>query len=96
MVDSLYVKANGEMPCWDDVGEERILRRLDPESLAAGREADLVGTPELVELDAPISTDAFHFRACASAAPSSATAGPATSARSGSRCCTSSRRTCAT
>jgi len=25
MCHSLYVKANGEIPCWDDVGEEKIL-----------------------------------------------------------------------
>lgn len=41
MCDSLYVKANGEMPCWDDVGESRILRRLSFPSLLAGRESDL-------------------------------------------------------
>jgi hypothetical protein len=29
MCDSLYIKANGEMPCWDDVGESRVLRKLD-------------------------------------------------------------------
>jgi hypothetical protein len=33
MCHSLYVKANGELPCWDDVGEQIILRKLDVETL---------------------------------------------------------------
>ena len=33
MADSLYVKANGEMPCWCDAGEDLILERLDVEQL---------------------------------------------------------------
>jgi hypothetical protein len=28
MCTSLYVKANGDIPCWDDVGESHILRRF--------------------------------------------------------------------
>lgn len=33
MADSLYVKANGEMPCWCDSGEELILEKLSVEQL---------------------------------------------------------------
>jgi len=28
MCNSLYVKANGELQCWDDVGEDLILGTL--------------------------------------------------------------------
>ena len=50
MTRSLYLKANGEMPCRDDVGESTILRKLDPELLAAGAEHDLVGFDRIVEI----------------------------------------------
>lgn len=50
MCDSLYVKANGEMPCWDDVGEQLILRRLSWTGLPEGKEPDLFASPELVEI----------------------------------------------
>lgn len=43
MCDSLYVKANGELPCWDDVGEELILGTVN--------ESDsLFHSPALVEI----------------------------------------------
>ncbi len=41
MCDSLYIKANGELPCWDDAGEEKILRALDLDALAKGEEKEL-------------------------------------------------------
>ena len=41
MTRGLYLKANGELPCWDDVGESKVLRRLDPVALKAGREVEL-------------------------------------------------------
>jgi wyosine [tRNA(Phe)-imidazoG37] synthetase (radical SAM superfamily) len=47
MYDSLYVKANGEMPCWDDVGEARILRTLGYDDLITGNEEDLFSFSEL-------------------------------------------------
>ena len=47
MTQGLYLKANGELPCWDDVGESRILRRLDPEALALGLERNISGFNEL-------------------------------------------------
>lgn len=50
MADSLYVKPNGDLPCWDDVGEELILRTLDEDKLIAGEEAPIVNTPELVDM----------------------------------------------
>jgi len=45
MSAGLYLKANGEMPCWDDAGEELILRRLSPE---AEDERELFGFPALI------------------------------------------------
>jgi molybdenum cofactor biosynthesis enzyme MoaA len=50
MCNALYVKANGELPCWDDVGEERILRRLSEEALVRGEEEALFSFPELVRI----------------------------------------------
>lgn len=47
MTQGVYLKANGELPCWDDVGESRILRKLDPEALADGREVGLSTFAEL-------------------------------------------------
>jgi molybdenum cofactor biosynthesis enzyme MoaA len=34
MCDSLYVKANGEMPCWCDAGDDLILDRLTTDKLS--------------------------------------------------------------
>lgn len=47
MMRGLYLKANGELPCWDDVGESRILRKLDPLALAEGRETNISDFTEL-------------------------------------------------
>lgn len=43
MCDSLYVKANGELPCWDDVGEDLILGTVDEKD-------SLFHSPALVEI----------------------------------------------
>jgi tetratricopeptide (TPR) repeat protein len=50
MAQGMYLKANGELPCWDDVGEDLILRQLDPEALARGEEAELNGFTSLLEV----------------------------------------------
>lgn len=50
MCDSLYVKANGEMPCWDDVGESRILRKLELPRLVKGEERQLFSDSELIHI----------------------------------------------
>ena len=50
MCDSLYVKANGEMPCWDDVGESKILRQLDESNVRERKERDLFSFRELVHI----------------------------------------------
>src|SRR5262245_42472879 len=47
MCHSLYVKANGEMPCWDDIGETLTLRTLDEKALQAGHDAPVFYGPEL-------------------------------------------------
>lgn len=47
MCDSLYVKPDGGLPCWDDVGEDLILRTLDEQKLIAGEEEPVFYTPEL-------------------------------------------------
>ncbi len=48
MCDSLYVKANGELPCWDDVGEELILRTIDEQAIQ--KEQQLFDFPAIVEI----------------------------------------------
>src|SRR5689334_20587961 len=50
MCDSMYVKANGEMPCWDDVGESQILRKLSFPELLAGNETRLFDYQKLIEI----------------------------------------------
>jgi molybdenum cofactor biosynthesis enzyme MoaA len=50
MCDSLYIKANGELPCWDDVGEALILRTIDEQALLLQQEAPLFDFPRLVEI----------------------------------------------
>src|SRR5581483_3090235 len=50
MCDSLYVKANGKMPCWDDLGESRVLRRLAYDDLLAGKEDHLFDHPTLLSI----------------------------------------------
>ena len=47
MCHSLYVKANGEMPCWDDIGETLILRTLDESALQNNRELPIFHGSEL-------------------------------------------------
>jgi hypothetical protein len=46
MCSSLYVRANGEVPCWDDVGEEQILRIVDAQVLPK-EGSQLFHSPEL-------------------------------------------------
>ncbi|MDM8557301.1 hypothetical protein [Candidatus Parabeggiatoa sp. HSG14] len=50
MCDSLYVKANGELPCWDDVGEQLILRTIDEQALSSKKEQQLFDFPTLVNI----------------------------------------------
>jgi tetratricopeptide (TPR) repeat protein len=50
MAQGLYLKANLEMPCWDDVGEEKILRRLDPQLLLSGQETALSAFDALLHI----------------------------------------------
>ncbi len=47
MSHSLYVKANGEMPCWDDIGETLTLRTLDEGALQDNRELPIFHGIEL-------------------------------------------------
>lgn len=47
MCNGIYIKANGELPCWCDVGEKLILRTLNETKLANGEERDLFSFPEL-------------------------------------------------
>jgi hypothetical protein len=47
MTQGLYLKANGELPCWDDVGESHILRKLSPAALANGEEINISTTSSL-------------------------------------------------
>jgi hypothetical protein len=50
MAHGLYLKANLEMPCWDDVGEQKILRTLDPALLSHGRERELSSFDSLLHI----------------------------------------------
>lgn len=59
MTQGLYLKANGEMPCWDDVGEQRILRKLDPQALADGSEKNISNSEELLRLRQSFLDGAF-------------------------------------
>ncbi len=47
MCHSLYVKANGELPCWDDIGEELILGVLDTAELQSDSSRNIFNSPEL-------------------------------------------------
>jgi len=46
MCSSLYVRANGEVPCWDSVGEEQILQIVDAQVLQK-EDSQLFHSPEL-------------------------------------------------
>ncbi len=54
MADSLYVKANGEMPCWCDSGEQLILETLTVEKLM-DPSFDAFNHPKI-----QVIRDAFH------------------------------------
>ncbi len=41
MCHSLYVKANGQLPCWDDIGETLILRTLNEQALRDNHESPI-------------------------------------------------------
>ena len=47
MSSALYLRANLELPCWDDVGESKVLRILETDKLAAGSELNLTDFSEL-------------------------------------------------
>jgi len=47
MCTSLYLKANGEVPCWDDAGEDLILRTLQTDRLLRGKEPNVFYSSEL-------------------------------------------------
>ncbi|MBX3130087.1 MAG: hypothetical protein KF718_25445 [Polyangiaceae bacterium] len=49
MCDGLYVKANGELPCWCDVGEDLILDVLTPQKLLQP-DYDLTNHPRIQEI----------------------------------------------
>ena len=57
MCHSLYVKANGEMPCWDDVGENEILWHESPEVPAPS----LFYHPKLVNIRQAFLSGAMPF-----------------------------------
>jgi hypothetical protein len=47
MCHSLLIRANGEIPCWDDVGEKLMLRSLDEKALRNGQEPPIFYGVEL-------------------------------------------------
>ena len=50
MCSSLYLRFNGQLPCWDNVGEGHILRSVTREGLESGRERDLFSFAELLHI----------------------------------------------
>jgi molybdenum cofactor biosynthesis enzyme MoaA len=50
MCQSLYVKANGEMVCWDDIGEDLKLRKLDEGALQNAAELPIFYGAELLAI----------------------------------------------
>ena len=60
MCTSLYVKANGDIPCWDDVGESHTLRRLAPKTSDRAIEP-LFHSPELVHIRESLRIGAVPF-----------------------------------
>lgn len=50
MCDSLYVKANGEFPCWSGVGESLALQTVDEQELHTNKELSLFHSTELVAI----------------------------------------------
>jgi len=59
MAQGLYLKANGEMPCWDDVGEAKILRKLDPDALANGGEGNIASFEELLRIRSAFANERY-------------------------------------
>lgn len=49
MGDGLYLKANGELPCWCHEGEREVLDQIDTAWLQRP-DADLIGHPQLIKL----------------------------------------------
>lgn len=50
MCHSLYISANGDIPCWDDVGESHILWQLDAADAPAQPSQALFHHPKLVHI----------------------------------------------
>jgi tetratricopeptide (TPR) repeat protein len=50
MCSGLYLRFNGQLPCWDNVGESHVLRTVTREGLESGREKDLFAFPELLHI----------------------------------------------
>src|SRR5207248_760349 len=61
MCSGLYIKANCQLPCWDDVGEQLILRHLSAEHLAAGREENILNDPALIHIRRSFKNDELPF-----------------------------------
>jgi len=59
MAQGLYLKANGEMPCWDDVGEAKILRKLAPDALANGAERNIASFEELLRIRSAFANERY-------------------------------------
>jgi molybdenum cofactor biosynthesis enzyme MoaA len=60
MCTSLYVKANGDIPCWDDVGDSHILRRFTLSASDLATEP-LFHSPELVHIRESLRVGTIPF-----------------------------------
>lgn len=61
MCSSLYLRFNGQMPCWDNIGEGHVLRTVTREGLDSGREKDLFAFPELLHIRASFASGVLPF-----------------------------------
>lgn len=61
MCSSLYLRFNGQLPCWDHVGEGHVLRTVTREGLESGRERDLFSFPELLHIRGSFAQGALPY-----------------------------------
>lgn len=61
MCGSLYLRFNGQLPCWDHVGEGHVLRTVTREGLESGRERDLFAFPELLHIRTSFASGVLPF-----------------------------------
>ncbi len=61
MCSGLYLRFNGQLPCWDHIGENRVLRTLTREGLESGREKDVFWFPALLHIRSSFANRELPF-----------------------------------